>query len=205
MAFIWSPTARRCASPSGVSSRTRSRPTAAVPEGRPGVVSVRCQLIRAGVSVSSDPSMPRAACPTRRLSALGCRNGGRLILTASGGVVVARRDAGCAPGTWRCRPQCPARTRWPSRSRWWARRCGARVPFLAPKGACHDHRRPAARPLVLHQRPGIPVVAMPVMPVSAGRPRTPADGRLSAETAIFVSDMPRFAGPTSSSGVVNVK
>jgi hypothetical protein len=47
--------------------------------------------------------------------------------------------------------------------------------------------------LVLQQRPGIPVVAMPGMPVLAGRPRTPADGRFSAETAIFVSDMPRFA------------
>jgi hypothetical protein len=59
--------------------------------------------------------------------------------------------------------------------------------------------------LVLQQRPGIPVVAMPGMPVLAGRPRTPADGRFSAETAIFVSDMPRFAGPPSSMGVVNVK
>jgi hypothetical protein len=47
--------------------------------------------------------------------------------------------------------------------------------------------------LVLQQRPGVPVVAMPGMSVLAGRPRTPADGRFSAETAIFVSDMSRFA------------
>ena len=83
-------------------------------------------------------------------------------------------------------------------------------PLPAPAHPPADEPGPARKQLpggtlVLQQRPGIPVVAMPGMPVLAGRPRTPADGRSSAETAIFVSDMPRFAGPTSSSGVVNVK
>ena len=52
----------------------------------------RCRAKR---PTASGGSTPRAACPTRRAScALGWLSGDRLTLTASAGVVVARRDAG---------------------------------------------------------------------------------------------------------------